>query len=709
MGYGCGFPANQHATLPKLNTQILSAALVAIAAFGITQILMNLSFFAFIELKGLDLLFTLRGPLPPSEDIVIVAIDEPSMAEMGRQWPWPRSVHAQLIQKLNQAGARVIGFDILFAEPSTLEEDQAFASALQDAKNVVLVNVFSILDDPLFRQTVRVDPAPLFRNAASVGNPLIKIDADGVVRRTRLQAQDTPSFAWQTFRRFLGNPAGDPSALEQPRFSPRTLLQNALINYRGPTRTFTTVSYYQALDYQQMLPSGFFTDKIVLVGWSLEGMPEPQRLTGDLFLTPFSWAFGRLTPGVEVQANIINNLLDGRFIRQLDPVPSGLLLLALALAVSLSFALIDSATAPLVAILWSGLFLALASWTFAEADLWLPVLPGIILVALIYIGHLLVRVLSAEHERRLLLEAANRQLESKVLERTRELIDAHHELSERHLLLETAYRDLATIQQQLIHAEKMASLGMLVAGIAHELNNPISYVHSNLEFIADSVERLAEVMSKPPVLPGGADDPPSRKGPSLETTLETLRELIASCQGGSARVKKIVLDLRTFSRTDDHDLALADLHEGIESTLNLLTQQYGERITVHRDYGDLPQIECYPGQINQVFMNLLQNAAQSIPDHGDVWIQTAAVDEGVRIMIRDNGVGIPAEDLNRVFDPFFTTKDVGLGTGLGLSISYGIIEKHGGKIRVGSEIHAGTAFTIELPVHSLRERVNEAP
>ena len=695
--------------MPKFNARILSAALVAIAALGITLLLTNLSFFAFIELKGLDLLFTLRGPLLPSEDIVIVAIDEPSMAEIGRQWPWPRSLHAQLIQKLNQAGARVIGFDILFAEPSTPEDDQAFARALQDAKNVVLVSVFSILDDPLFRQTIRVDPAPLFRDAAIVGNPLIKIDADGVVRRARLQALDTPSFALQVFRRFIGNPAGVAGEPEQPQFGQETLLQDTLINYHGSARTFTTVSYYQALDYQQMLPSGFFTDKIVLVGWSLEGMPEPQRLTGDLFLTPFSWISGSLTSGVEVQANMINNLLNGRFIHELAPVQRWLLLLTLALAVSLSLAGLKPVVAPLATFLWSGLFLALAAWIFAKADLWLPILSGILLVALIYVGHLLVRVLSAEHERRLLLEAANRELEGTVLERTQELIDAHQELGERHLLLETAYRDLATTQQQLIHAEKMASLGLLVAGIAHELNNPISYVHSNLEFIEDYVERLAGMASTPPVPQSRSNGTPSPKEPALETTLQTLRELIASCQEGSARVKKIVLDLRTFSRMDDHDLALADVHEGIESTLNLLTRQYGERITIHRDYSDLPPIECYPGQMNQVFMNLLQNAAQSIPDRGDVWIQTAALNQWVRVVIRDNGDGISAEDLHRVFDPFFTTKDVGIGTGLGLSISYGIIQKHSGKIRVRSDIHAGTEFTIELPVHSLRENVNEAP
>ena len=679
--------------MPKLKIPILPAALVAVAAFGITLILTNLSFFAFMELKGLDLLFTLRGPLTPPEDIVIVAVDEPSMAEMGQQWPWPRSLHAQLIRKLHQAGARVIGFDILFAEPSTPAEDQAFVRALQDVKKVVLVSVFSIIDDPLFRHATRVNPAPAFRDAAIIGHPLVSIDADGVVRRTRLMALDMPSFALQTFRRFIGNPAAAMGAPEQKRFSPQTLLQNVLINYRGPARTIKTVSYYQALDYEGMLPPGVFSDKIVLIGWSLEGSPEPNRLTGDLFLTPFSWTAGSALSGIEIQATILSNIFEGRFIHELDPGQRWLLLLALALTLSAFFAWINPVAAPLTAILWSGLLLALAEWIFAKVHLWLPVFSTIIVVVLTYSGHLLVRTLNAERERRLVLEKMNRELESQVVERTHELVNAHQELSKRHTLLETAYRDLTTAQQHLVHSEKMASLGMLVAGIAHELNNPISYVHSNLEFIQDYIERLAGIVSAPAAHPG-------RRTVHLETTLKTLRELIASCQEGSERVKKIVLDLRTFSRIDDLGLALADLHEGIESTLNLLGHQYGDRITLHRDYGPLPLVECYPSQIHQVLMNLLQNAAQAIPYRGDVWIRTEALDEWVRIVIRDNGVGIAQEHLNRIFDPFFTTKDVGMGTGLGLSISYSIIEKHGGKIQVKSKIHEGTEFIIELPLRS---------
>ena len=686
--------------MPKLKTQILPAVLVAAAAFGITLILTNLSFFAFIELKGLDLLFTLRGPLPPPEDIVIVAIDEPSMAEIGQQWPWPRSLHARLIQKLYQAGARVIGFDILFAESSTPDEDYAFARALQDAKNVVLVSVLSTIDDPLFRYATRVDPAPVFREVAIIGNPLVSIDADGVVRRARLMALDMPSFALQAFRRFIGNPVAAMGVPEQKRFSLPTLLQDRLINYRGPARTIKTVSYYQALNYEGMLPPGIFSDKIVLVGWSLEGSTEPNRLAGDMFLTPFSWSAGSALSGVEIQATILSNLLEERFIQELDSSQRWFLLLALALTLSAFFAWIDPVVAPLAAILWSGLLLALAEWIFAIAHLWLPVFSVILVVVLTYSSHLLVRTLNAEHERRLLLEKVNRELESQVVERTRELVNAHQELSERHILLETAYRDLTTAQQHLVHSEKMASLGMLVAGIAHELNNPISYVHSNLEFIEDYIERLAGVISAPATPANPSGDTPNKRTTHLETTLKTLRELIGSCQEGSERVKKIVLDLRTFSRIDDLGLGLADLHEGIESTLNLLSHQYGDRIALHRDYGALPLIECYPSQINQVFMNLLQNAAQAISGRGDVWIHTEALGEWVKIMIRDNGAGIAQEHLHRIFDPFFTTKDIGMGTGLGLSISYGIIEKHGGKIRVKSKIHEGTEFTLELPLRS---------
>lgn len=704
--YGSGYTISSSKTLLKFRTQfILPATIVAVVAFWITLLLFNLSFFSFLELKGLDLLFALRGPLPPPDPIVVVAIDEPSMAEIRRQWPWPRSLHARLIQQLNKAGARVIGFDILFSEPSEPAEDEELARILQSSGNVVLVSALSVVNDPLFRHTIRIDPIPAFRDAAAVGSPLVSIDADGIVRRARLLAPDMPSFALQVVRRYLGNPApGTAAATEAKWLNQKNLLRETLIDYRGPPKTIRTVSYYQALNFERMLPPGIFAGKIVLVGRLLEAIPEPQRLSGDTFLTPFSWIAESPSAGVEIQANIIDNVLEGRFVTELGEAGQLILLLALILAANLLLAWLKPVTALIATIGLAGLSITIAYVVFAKMNVWIPIVSGVMALGLVYGGHLLSRTLMAERERRRLLEEINRDLETKIAGRTQELSTANWELQQRHREIEAAYQDLRRTQEQLVHSEKMASLGLLVAGVAHELNNPISYVYSNLDFIEEYTERLAGLVGTHQNTHNGQDDhrdgDEMRKVVNLETTMKTLRELITSCKEGTERVKKIVLDLRMFSRTDDVGLVLADLHEGIESTLNLLAKQYKDRITIHRDYGNLPLIECYPGQINQVFMNLLQNAAQAIPSQGDVWIKTLADGEWARIAIRDNGMGIPDEQLSRIFDPFFTTKTVGSGTGLGLSISYGIIEKHGGKIQVSSKVGEGTEFVVEIPVRS---------
>lgn len=686
---------------------LLSAATVAVVAFGVTLFFSQLSIFAFLELKGFDLLLTLRGPLPVPDSIIIVAIDEPSMAEIGRQWPWPRSLHARLVQQLHRAGAKVIGFDILFAEPSQPAEDAELARILKANGNVVLVSALSVVNDPLFRQTIRIDPLPAFREVTQVGNPLISIDADGVVRRTRLLTPGLPSFALQVVSRYLSNPAmGTGVVAKGTGLQQRDLLREVLIAYRGPPKTIRSVSYYQALDYERMLPPGIFADKIVLVGRQLESTPEPQALLSDAFLTPFSWATGNSSAGVEIQANIISNVLEGHFITEPGKAGQWLLLLVLLLA-SLLVASLKPVAALLATVALAVLALSAAYLVFVTMNMWIPMVSGVIALGLVYGGHLLARSLLAERERRRLLEEINRDLEAKIAARTQELLTANQALSERHQQVETAYQELARTQEQLVHSEKMASLGLLVAGVAHELNNPISYVHSNLEFIEDYTERLASILQAQtkaahfgvPVQALGNGQPESAL---VATTLKTLRELIASCRDGTGRVKKIVLDLRVFSRTDDVGLVMADLHEGIESTLNLLANQYQNRITVHRDYADtLPLVECYPGQINQVFMNLLQNVAQAISAQGAVWIQTSAEGGWVRIAIKDNGPGISEEQLPRIFDPFFTTKPVGAGTGLGLSISYGIVRKHGGTIRVASTVGEGTEFTLELPVRSI--------
>lgn len=688
--------------MPRLQlSSIAPAILVAGLAFGLVLVFSNTSFFALLELKGLDLLFTLRGALPPPDSIVIVAIDESSMAEIKQQWPWPRSLHARLIRQLHHAGAAVIGFDILFTEPSEPAEDQALAQALHEAGNGVLASALSVVNDPLFHHTIRIDPISALREAAWAGGAFVSIDPDGTVRRARLLAPDLPSFALQMVRRYLEQPAGGAAVAPEWRgFSQKALSQEQLINYQGPPKTIQTVSYYQALDPQHLLPPGIFAGKIVLVGRALEATPEPQRLSGDTFLTPFSWIGSNPTAGVEIQATLVDNLLSGRFVAEPTPIERWVGLLALALAASLLATRLKPLAALTATLMLAALCLVIAWAVFAAVSLWLPILPGIMTLVLVYGGHLLLRALTAERDRRHLLEAINRDLEAKIAERTQEL-------SQRHQQLETAYGDLTRAQHQLVQSEKMASLGLLVAGIAHELNNPTSYVCSNLEFIEEYTERLAATLEayigegEPNGQARRRGDAHNRQSP-FTGTLNTLRELIASSQEGTGRIKKIVLDLRTFSRTDDIGLIPADLHEGIESTLSLLAKQYQDRITIHREYHPLPQVECLPGQLNQVFMNLLQNAFQAIPSKGNVWVATRVEGDWVKVTIRDDGAGIAEENLSRIFDPFFTTKPVGTGTGLGLSISYGIIEKHGGRIRVTSTVHQGSELTVELPVQPIK-------
>lgn len=696
-------------TVSKPDTPlILSATLIAIVALGITLFLSKLSLFSFLEFKGLDLLFTLRGALPAPKAIIIIAIDEPSMAEIKQQWPWPRELHARLIRQLQQAGAAVIGFDILFAEPSEPKQDQALARALHESDNGVLASALSAVDDPLFRHTIRIDPIATLQQAAWIGGATISIDPDGIVRRAQLLTPDMPSFALQVVRRYLERAKVNES--ERLLLNQHDLLQERLIDYLGPPKTIQTVSYYQALDPQHRLPPGIFSDKIVLVGRILEAIPEPQRLSGDTFLTPFSWNSGHPIAGVEIQATLVDNLLHGHAVVELAPTQYWLGLLALALSASLLTVRLKPIAALSTTILLAILYLAIAWVTFATTRLWLPVLAGITILLLVQSGYLLLRVLTVERDRRRLLEEINRDLEAKITERTQELAAANQALSQRHQQLETAYADLTHAQQKLVQSEKMASLGLLVAGVAHELNNPNSYVLNNLELIEEYTEQLAGTLQTQ-AKTGNSDHPEHHQDDASDSAfsfndiLNILRELIRSSKEGTERIKKIVLDLRIFSRTDDVGLIPTDLQAGLESTLSLLAKQYINRIHLHRDYQPLALVECLPGQINQVFMNLLQNAAQAISGTGNVWITTRTESDWVRISIRDDGAGIATENLSKIFDPFFTTKEVGAGTGLGLSISYGIVEKHGGKIRVSSTLHQGSEFTVELPIRPIRRMI----
>ena len=278
--------------------------------------------------------------------------------------------------------------------------------------------------------------------------------------------------------------------------------------------------------------------------------------------------------------------------------------------------------------------------------------------------------------------------------------------------LRNSRAELVRLQTQMVHQEKMASLGQLAAGVAHELNNPAGFIYGNMELLSDcaaGLERLLAFYSTVELAPEAAERLGIIKDEiDYENTLADLHSIVSDCREGAERIRDVVQNLRIFSRLDEAEFKKVDIHEGLESTIRLLSRYYGKgHIRLVRHYVDLPLVDCYAGQLNQVWMNLLANAAYAVKDGGEVRISTRREDERVVVQISDTGAGIEPDDLKRIFDPFFTTKPVGEGTGLGLSVTYGIIERHGGSIKVASVPGEGTAFTVTIPVDAKRESDEE--
>jgi signal transduction histidine kinase len=285
-------------------------------------------------------------------------------------------------------------------------------------------------------------------------------------------------------------------------------------------------------------------------------------------------------------------------------------------------------------------------------------------------------------------EMVKKLTEAEVRERyLRELEEANAVLDSKNRDLQKLYDELKNTQAQLIHSEKMASLGQLVAGISHELNNPIGFIYANIKQLktyTDKIEEFTKNLS-------------DRNNNQIPSILPDIKNLIEDTIHGSQMVKELVDNLRRFSHLDQAEWKEVDIHEGIESSLMILNPQIKHHIRVEKNYTAKRRIDCNPGQINQVFLNLLANAAQAIEQEGTISIKTSEDEEYMTIEITDDGIGIPANIIDKIFDPFFTTKDVGKGTGLGLSISYSIIKNHGGKIEIRSNVGKGSTFTVILP------------
>ncbi|MES2016225.1 MAG: ATP-binding protein [Pseudomonadota bacterium] len=301
------------------------------------------------------------------------------------------------------------------------------------------------------------------------------------------------------------------------------------------------------------------------------------------------------------------------------------------------------------------------------------------------------------------LAEANERLEVDLRQRQ----DADAELRDRHLKLIELNEKLSMAQEQLVQSEKLASIGQLAAGVAHEINNPIGYIFSNFGTLQSYLEQLfdmlhvyqdAETHTEPAV---AAKLRAMRETIDLDFLREDIPVLMSESKEGIVRVRHIVQDLKDFSRVDtSSEWAWASLHAGIDSTLNIVSNEVKYKADVVKEYGDIPDIECLPSQINQVIMNLVVNAAHALGEkRGTITIRTGRSEDNVWIEVEDNGSGIAKEHLSRIFDPFFTTKPIGKGTGLGLSLAYGIVQKHRGRIDIDTEIGRGTKFHIVLPIH----------
>ncbi len=314
-----------------------------------------------------------------------------------------------------------------------------------------------------------------------------------------------------------------------------------------------------------------------------------------------------------------------------------------------------------------------------------------------------VRELVALQEKEKLVREQNVVLEQRVRERTEELQLTNDQLQD-------ALRELKQAQVQLVNAEKMASLGQLTAGIAHEINNPINFVAASVNPLRKDFEDVKEVLDKYSEFDGGASEDSIKSVErfkdeiDLPFTLQEIDELLKGVEEGAHRTAEIVQGLKNFSRLDESDSKFANIHQGLDSTMVIMKNLLKDSIEIEKDYDEsIPDIECFPGKLNQVFSNILMNAIQAIHDQSEpqadakITITTKDLGEMVRVVLADNGPGIPEHIKTKIFEPFFTTKEVGEGTGLGLSIVYSIIEQHHGTIELESEVGRGTSFIITVP------------
>ena len=303
------------------------------------------------------------------------------------------------------------------------------------------------------------------------------------------------------------------------------------------------------------------------------------------------------------------------------------------------------------------------------------------------------------------MEAELKKNQEDLIKKNKEIDESRKDIQMALAKLEKAHEELKTSQLKILQQEKMASIGQLAAGVAHELNNPMSFISSNLGTLEKYTNRLIDFIKTQSEAIESVKNPAAlsmvnkkRKEVKLDHILQDAKFLLKESLDGSERVKKIVHELNSFSRMDEEEYKKADINKCIESAITIVSNELKYKSKLEKNYGSLPLTMCYPRQMNQVFVNLLINAVNSIADKGVITINTWHKDGFIWVEVSDTGVGIPRKNLIKIFEPFFTTKEVGKGTGLGLSITYEIIQRHKGDITVKSEVGQGTTFTIRIPI-----------
>jgi two-component system NtrC family sensor kinase len=308
------------------------------------------------------------------------------------------------------------------------------------------------------------------------------------------------------------------------------------------------------------------------------------------------------------------------------------------------------------------------------------------------------------------LTRAYSQLERRIEARTVELTRANERLKEEILERQRAQEERERLSAELLQGQKLQAIGQLSAGIAHEINNPLGFMLSNLATLEEYLESLAELVHAALPAPGDPGRAPATEASRLvfervrsridpDFLLRDFSEALRECRQGGERIRTIVRNLREFTHVDEHQLKCADFNQLVEDALRLCSNELRYKAEVKREFGTLPPIRCYPQQIVQVFVNLLVNAAQAIPEKGTISVTTGVEADRAVVRIRDTGVGIPPEHLGKLFEPFFTTKPIGTGTGLGLHLAYNIVKSHEGRIEAHSRVGEGTEFRVQVPVH----------